>query len=162
MKNILLATTAISAIVLTGCASGKITPAKEGTYQMNPHHKGEHKGEHKGRHHGNMHHKHAQGVITDTYQCDQGSKVLATYHPDAGEATITVTVPSLNLTNQDIKMVEAPAGSGMRFVNKVKAATEYSWHTKKGTAFLDVSTDGKVTTELKCEAERPKPKKKKR
>lgn len=154
MKKLLIATT-LGAVALTGCATNAPKDDKPSMPHHHPH-KGEHHGHHKHKHK----HKHKHDKMTHAYQCNQNTKIIATYNPDTGSAMIKLMSPNLKPTEQEIDMTHAPTGSGMRFVNKTKATNDYVWHAKGADAFLDISANGKAVAEFKCQAEHPKHSKK--
>lgn len=138
MKKLLIASSLVSALVMTGCAS--TTPAEQAEHAHPAHHK---HGEHHKPHGKPMHkHKHG-GTFEATYTCDNNTTLTAKYNPDEETST-------LNFKGSEITLKVAPSGSGVRFVGE-NGNTKYDWHTKGKLGMLDVATGDKLQT-FKCES----------
>ncbi|MDO4450898.1 MAG: MliC family protein [Moraxella sp.] len=152
MKKLLIATSIISALVMTGCASTTSNTAESATkHPKEMHHK-------HGEKHGEKHSKkpkHPHGEMVEKYTCEQDASVIAKYNPDTETALLDITAPSLSLSNAEVEAKIAPSASGMRFVNDVNPASKYEWHAKGNIAVLDVTTANGQTYSINCEGSRP-------
>lgn len=161
MKKLLIASSILSALVMTGCASTKPAEQAEHAHPHADYHKhhgygqgGDYHKHHSYSHgHGDYHkhhgygkpmHKHEHGgTFEATYTCDHNTTFTAKYNPDE-ETSI------LNLKGSEITLKVAPSGSGVRFVGE-NGNTKYDWHTKGKMGILDVATGDKLQT-FKCES----------
>lgn len=122
MKKLLVASSILFALVMTGCASTKSAEQAEHAHPA--------------------HHKHG-GTFEATYTCDHNTTFTAKYNPDE-------EISTLNFKGSEITLKVAPSGSGVRFVGE-NGNTKYDWHTKGKLGMLDVATGDKLQT-FKCES----------
>lgn len=128
MKKLVIASVA-AVVALAGCASN-VSTNKGATL---------------------THSKPTQNSLATAYHCEQDTKVIVRYQPDADLAILTVNSPAWHLNNQDITMRSAVSGSGMRFVNDTNPNSLYEWHTNGKDSILAVTIAG-VEHVLSCQA----------
>lgn len=140
MKSAIIATLAVSALTLTACATNK-APNQDVRRAHGHHHGADMKG----------HHHH----MPVAYQCEDNTKVVAKYQPNADRATINVTAPSLSLDNQEIELKTTVSASGTRYLNDTNPASIYTWHIKGHDGVLSVKVDDKEYN-YSCEVKHPR------
>ncbi|AWY21277.1 MliC family protein [Moraxella bovis] len=151
MQKLLIAT-AVGALVLTGCTTNNSQTIKQPKPQEM---QGKHAHKHGDKHeykHGKKHH---HGIMSKTYVCDQDANIVANYNPDAEQALLNITAPSLSLTGADVELRLAPSASGMLFVNDINPNSKYEWRTKNKFGALDITTADGMVYSLKCESTHP-------
>jgi len=79
-----------------------------------------------------------------TFTCEDGGKVSASYSAEGDIAYLSVDLPKANLNSKKLALTQAVSGSGVRYINDSNPNASYEWHTKADYGIMSVDwTDGK-------------------
>ena len=79
-----------------------------------------------------------------TFNCEDGGKVNASYSKNGDIAYLNVNLPKANITNKKLTLKQASAASGARYVSDFNPKVGYEWHTKADYGTMSINwTDGK-------------------
>lgn len=152
MKKLLITSSILSALIMTGCAGTTTTPTIIKPVNIEPvNQKAQSNSTDSDTQHQEDQSKQDQLAHLQVFQCDNDAIVVVDHMPKHNLIKAHINAPSWNLKNAAVDMKAAPAASGERFINDLNPMVKYEWHSKDDMGVLSVIDNTNKTSQLNCE-----------